>query len=164
MYYNGTTTEDNSQGPLTVLPALESATAGWTNVLDQTYTMGVTIFKNNPFTGCSTTECTVNAYMLGSRTAKSRMITIQETNELGCTNESKSCPVWMTNYLNRSTEYGGTVNQTGGDYGNNLGYWTMSANSSTTTNAEHVFFLGGMSGNKVTNSTFGARAVVVIDK
>jgi len=31
---------DNTKGPLTVLPLLESATAGWTNVNNQTYTMG----------------------------------------------------------------------------------------------------------------------------
>lgn len=32
--------EDNSKGPLTVLPKLEDFTASWTNVKDQIYTMG----------------------------------------------------------------------------------------------------------------------------
>jgi len=125
------------------LPALESATSGWTNVLDQTYTMGTTIFKDNAFTECSSyNSCTTNTYTLGERTAKARMITVQEAHGLGCTGSPKSCPIWMYNYLSfssssggsgsggSSSSNGGTVNQTGGEYGSNDGYWTMNANSS----------------------------------
>ncbi len=133
----------NTKGPLTILPALESATSGWTNVLDQTYTMGTTIFKDNAFTECSSyNSCTTNTYTLGERTAKARMITVQEAHGLGCTGSPKSCPIWMYNYLSfssssggsgsggSSSSNGGTVNQTGGEYGSNDGYWTMNANSS----------------------------------
>jgi len=81
---------DNSKGPTTILSALENAIADWTNVLDQTYTLGTTVFKDNAFTGCnydSTNKvfnCTMNRYTLGPRTAKARMITVQEASHLGC--------------------------------------------------------------------------------
>jgi len=166
------TSADNTKGPLTVLLALENATASWTNVNDQTYTMGVTTFKDNVFTGCaydSTTKeitCRVNTYTLGSRTGKARMITAQEAGSLGCRySVNQSCPNWMNNYLNDSTINGGTVNQSGGRYGNNFGYWTMSATSSYGTSAMHVNFRGNVTGdNYVSHNYYGARAVVVIDK
>ncbi len=157
--------DDNSKGPLTALTALENATSGWTNVKDQTYEMGTKTFKTNAFTGCGFTECTVNTYTLGSRTGKARMITVQEANGLGCTEANGSCPNWMNNYLYTSTSYGGTVDQTGGEYGNNYGYWTMSAVSSETTIAMYVPYHGDVYYlYPTTNTYFGARAVVVIDK
>jgi len=168
-YDTGTTLGDNSKGPLTVLSALENATASWTNVNDQTYTMGSTTFKTNAFTGCaydvSGVTCSENKYTLPERTGKARMMTAQEAGELGCTSSNKSCPNWMNNYLNDSTINGGTVNQSGGRYGNNFGYWTMSATSSYGTSAMHVNFRGNVTGdNYVSHNYYGARAVVVIDK
>ncbi len=157
--------DDNSKGPLTALSFLENATKDWTNVNDQKYTMGTTVFKTNEFTGCSLTECTINKYTLEKRTGKARMITVQEANGLGCTGANESCPTWMNNYLYDSTSYGGTINQTGGDYGNNYGYWTMSALSSDSTIAIYVPYHGDVYYlYPTTNTDFGARAVVVIDK
>ncbi len=161
---------DNSKGPLTVLPALESATSSWTNVKDQTYTLGSTTFKTNAFTGCtydsSGVSCTANLYTLSQRTGKARMITAQEAGGLGCTSSIQSCPTWMNNYLYNSTSYGGTVTVTGGEYGNNYGYWTMSAYSSSTSSiALFVNYGGRVNSNfNTTGTSFGARAVVVIDK
>ncbi len=157
------TSADNSKGPLTVLPALESATARWTNVNDQTYTMGDTPFQGISFTGCRYTECTTNTYTLASRTGKARMITVQEAGGLGCEYmTSRSCPAWMINYLHESTSFGGTVNVTG-EYGSNLGYWTMSAYSSNKSEAMYVRY-SGVYEDVVLYTTYGARAVVVIDK
>jgi len=157
--------EDNSKGPLTVLPALENATANWTNVNDQTYTMGTTTFKTNAFTGCyrdDTTKeitCGVNTYTLESRTGKTRMITAQEAGSLGCKYATgKSCPVWMHNYLNTSVNYGGTINGT--DYG----YWTMSGYSALNVNAMSIAYSGTVSSNRTMYLDYGARAVIVIDK
>lgn len=84
-----------SSGPVQALTALESATSGWSNVNSQTYTMGTTVFKTNKYTGCSPMElsCTNNIYTMSSRTAKARMITMQELTNLGCTNSS--CPNWL---------------------------------------------------------------------
>ena len=115
----------NSKGPITILPALENATRGWSNVNNQTYTLGTTnLSGKGAYTGCSKyNSCTTNTYTLASRTAKARMITMQEAVALGCTSSAKSCPIWMYNYLKNSTSNGGTVN------GDNNGYWTMTANS-----------------------------------
>ncbi len=148
---------DNTKGPLTALPVLENATSGWTNVNDQTYEMGTTEFKGNAFTGCFST-CITNKYTLPERTAKARMITFQEASALGCTGTQKSCPVWMNNYLGDNSSYGGT--ETGDDYG----YWTMSSLSADTTQAIMIYHSGNHSNSSPTTSSFGVRAVVVIDK
>jgi len=156
---------DNTKGPLTVLPLLESATAGWTNVNNQTYTMGTTLFKENSFTGCTyggteqEISCTVNTYTLASRTKKARMITAQEAKSLGCKyGKHQTCPAWMNNYLSKSTSYGGTVN--GGD----SGYWAMSVFSPDVAYALYMHYNGCVYSNQTTGTTYGARAVVVIDK
>ena len=163
---------DNSKGPTTILSALESETSGWTNVNNQTYTMGTTTFKTNAYTGCSSyNSCTTNTYTLGQRTGKVRMITVQEAAALGCTKSNQSCPNWMNNYLNDSTSYGGTVDD-GVPYSpDNRGYWTMSADSSSTNSAWNVNYNGNVSNYNVysdySNSSYainGARAVVVVSK
>ncbi len=167
-YDTGTAYGDNNKGPLTVLPALENATVGWTNVNDQTYTMGNTIFNTNEFTECTYdtlgVTCTANKYTLESRTGKARMITAQEAGEMGCTSSDKSCPIWMNNYLHHSTSYGGTVDQTGGEYGNNYGYWTMSAGTGTMA-AVNVTDSGCLYEiSSAWSEDYGARAVVEINK
>ncbi len=126
--YNTEWGSSTTVGPTTMLPALESATAGWSNVEDQTYIMGTTIFKTNECTGCGAYDsCTTNTYTLASRTAKARMITVQEAALLGCTATKKTCPRWMYNYLKSSTSYDGNVDDSAVT---NLGYFTASVNSS----------------------------------
>jgi len=167
-YDGGNGQNDNTKGPLTVLPALENATAGWINVNDQTYTMGVTVFEDNAYTGCqgSPAVCSVNTYVLPERIAKARMITVQESVQMGCMpNQERSCPIWMYNYLKSNSSYGGT------EPGINWGYWTMSANSSSkdgdtvssTVGAADIIS-SGMIGAYYVLEEIGARAVVVIDK
>lgn len=165
--YSGSTTYGNDKGPLTILTALESATAGWVNVNDQTYTMGTTTFKTNAYTGCSGyNTCSANTYTLDSRTAKSRMITVQEAAALGCTGSIKSCPKWMNNYLYNSTSFGGTENDTSQGPANlsNEGYWTMSADSTTSNAAWYMLRYGCVKSSMVTYAYQGARAVVVVNK
>ncbi len=156
---------DNTKGPLTVLPLLENETSGWTNVLDQEYSMGTTPFQTKPFTGCtvdSTTkeiDCTVNTYTLSQRTAKARMITTQEASRLGCKYlVDQSCPVWMNNYLKENESYGGTVS-----HDTDLGYWTMSVDSSNML-VFTMAYIGSVSFADTMYTSCGARAVVVIDK
>ena len=157
---------DNSNGPTTILPALESATSGWTNVNNQTYTMGTTTFKTNAYTGCNSSECIENTYTLGQRTGKARMITMQEALAVGCTESSQSCPNFMNNYLYNSTSYGGTVvdDTTANGASYNYGYWTVSADSSYSSTAWFVRFYGDVGSHYTTNTHFGARAVVVVNK
>ncbi len=163
-------TNDGTKGPTTILPVLEAATNGWSNVLDQTYTLGTTVFKDNPYTGCdgsvdTSLKCQINRYTLPERTAKSRMITVQEALALGCNLNQKTCPIWMYNYLSESTKYGITVNQTGGQYGSNVGYWTSSVNSNQPAFAFQIFHMGFV-GNvyNVTGTMTGGRAVIKIQK
>ena len=161
--------DGNSEGPLTILPILENETSGWSNVNDITYTAGTDTLYQNAYTGCIASStgdklsCTRNTYTLGKRTAKARMITGQETAALGCRYATeKSCPNWMNNYTYNATSYGGTNN-------NNwtYGYWTMSAHSNYYDYVWMVIFQGGIQGSpiyKLTNGSFGARAVVEINK
>ena len=162
----------NDEGPMTALVALERATNSWSNTNNVTYTAGTTIFKTNAYTGCSSysvSSCATNTYKLASRTAKARMITFQEALELGCTNSASSCPIWMLNYLNNTTNHGGTINdnsltdQTTGQ--RNSGYWTMNAVSTRAGEAYFIDFNGHIAtGIKTTGIYYGARAVVEVTK
>ncbi len=158
----------SDEGPMTVLVALERITNSWTNVNNQTYTMGTTVFKTNAYTGCSDyNSCTTNTYTLASRTSKARMITVQETVNLGCTTTAKSCPIWMYNYLNSSTGYGGTVNDNSIDsetMHENFGYWTMSTASSKSAWIVHRRGYIVKNNNISYVQYYGARAVVVVSK
>lgn len=161
--------EDNSKGPLSILPVLEEATKSWNNVNSQTYTMGTTNFNNtNTYTGCMVSAenkvtCNANTYTLTERISKARMITIQEANDVGCTTLEKSCPIWMYNYLQSATSYNGTMDdQTGNE---NIGYWTLSAFSSGNNSVWTINNKGSIQNDASTSSKiFGARAVININK
>ena len=168
---DGTTcnyTSCNDEGPITILNALESATAGWTNVNNQTYTMGTTVFKTNAYTGCTAyNTCATNTYTLPSRTSKARMITLQEAVKIGCTSTERTCPIWMYNYMTTSTNNGGTANDTafGPNGTDNYLYLTMTAYSTYSNHAWFVTDYGAVYNNfYVYRPYFGARAVVEINK
>jgi len=157
---------DNSKGPTTILSALENAIADWTNVLDQTYTLGTTVFKDNAFTGCnydSTNKvfnCVTNTYQLEKVNIKVRMVSVQEAHALGCTNDKMSCPVWMYNYLKDAPGYGGTVD----DNTNSYGYWMISSQASNTTNAWSLDRYGYIRTSVTAIGGIGGRAVINIKK
>lgn len=159
--------DDNTKGPLTVLEALENATANWSNVNNQTYTMGTTVFQSNQWTGCdSDSSCTMNTYTLASRTAKARMITVQEASKSGCTTTAQSCPKWMQNYLWKATDFGASVSDNTTDSGSGrYGYWAMNAYTGKTTDAWHIARQGRFFyGIPTTYAGIGARAVIIINK
>ena len=167
---NGTSCSYDScsdEGPLTILKALESVTAGWSNVNNQTYTIGTTVFKTNAYTSCNSyNSCSGNAYTLASRTAKARIITLQEVANLGCSSIS-ACPIWMYNYLFNSVESGGTINDTayGPNWSNNAGYWTITGTSNTPHGAWRVSVGDEPVTIRATAAPYyGARAVVVVSK
>lgn len=157
-WYQGS--NNNTYGPTTIIPILESATSNWSNVLDQTYTLGTTTFKSNYYTGCTSTSCTKNTYTLPSRTAKARMISMQEAIALGCKTTQQSCPIWMYNYLYNSTGFGGTVDA---GTSKNTSYWTLSADSTRATSTWNINFTGLVNSYN-TSSQEGGRAVIMIDK
>ena len=157
------------EGPLTALNSLENKTSTWKNVNNQTYTMGTTVFKTNAYTGCTSKDCTVSAYALSERTAKARMITVQEANVLGCTDARGSCPIWMYNYLSSSTNYGGIINDTTTENSgiSNNGYWTMSANTTISSNVRYawrVSYYGSLMSKYTYDNDIGIRAVVNVSK
>lgn len=161
---------DNTKGPMAALSVLEGETSTWNNVNDQTYTMGVTLFKNNLYTGCSSSSsCTSNTYTLPTKTVKSRLITLQEVSALGCTETPRSCPIWLGNYLGVSDQYGGTVNDKGPTdiarpQAGNPSYWLMNAYLSNTTHSWTLNALRNVSSSISSHDTYGVRAVVEISK
>ena len=154
----------NSKGPTKILSSIESTTSGWTNVNTLTYTLGTTAFKTNAYTGCSSySSCAKNKYTLAQRTARARIISMQEAVDLGCTQSSSTCPVWMINYLYSSTSTYGTANDTAGS-AQNLGYWTVNANTSNSYGAWVVSYGGYMYSSDADNVKRCGRAVVEINK
>ncbi len=176
-------TSDNSKyGPTTALSALESATSNWTNVNDQTYTIGsysdtlgsseCSIYKSSSY---FTTETQYSigcysGYKLTRKQVKARMITVQEAQKVGCEYNStsscktSSCPIWMYNYLNGSTSCRGTVN----DSSAGSRYWTMTSADdfmgvTSLYNAWYVESQGGLSAFHL-DYKYGIRAVVEISK
>jgi len=147
----------NTAGPTDALRSLENVTSGWTNVKDQTYTMGTTVFKTNAYTGCYDGNCTTNTYTMSQRSGKARMITVQEVMILG--SRSKG-PVWLHNYLKYSTNNGGTETTI------DNGYWTMSTTDSGGTQSFTIVSAASILINvgNTASTDNGVRAVVVIDK
>lgn len=191
------TNGNNTKGPITAITKLEEVTKTWSNVNDMTYQMGTTNFNGtNAFTGCTVDysnykiACSVNTYnsdanalTFPKRTAKARMITVQEASSTSCLvykDGSKdstimenaidayndgSCPDWMHNYLYQSTSYGGSYNDNtaneNGEYDWN--YWTMSSDSSYSLSSWNVTRAGHV-GSLGISTNLGARAVIQIDK
>ena len=161
---------NNNVGPITVLPVLEQATSGWTNVNDITYTAGTTTLYQNAYTGCtgssSSLSCTTKLYTLPERTAKARMITVQESTALGCRYSTQlTCPRWMYNYLYDSISYGTVINRNADSNGKTIyGYWTMAASTNASNRAWVVHNNGSHNYYPINSDKYAARAVVEINK
>ena len=136
---------DITKGPITALNALEKAIAGWTNVNNQTYTLGTTnLSGKGAYTGCDgNLDCITNTYTLPPKTAKARMITLQEAKALGCSKDIYSCPKYLTATSNA--------------------YWTSSTSINATA-AYHINGSGGLDNSYVDSANNVIRAVVVISK
>lgn len=149
---------ENKNGPLTAISKLNEVTESWNNVNDQTYQIGTTIFYDNANTSCDTTSCVSNSYTLEERTTKARLITYQEVQRLGCnTTGDKSCPVWLYNYLNGSTSYGGTND------GAVYCYWTINTYNGSVSDVWGISYNGTLYRNNA-QAIYGVRAVVVVNK
>lgn len=141
-------TSDYTKGPITILTILEEKTKDWNNVNSQTYTLGKTSLSGEgSYTGCSaSSNCTVNSYTLPERTARARLITVQEAMALGCTDSSNSCPNWFIADDNNS-------------------YWTSSVYTPV---SSHVYYVNhGEFLNvyhTVLNNDLAVRAVVEVSK
>lgn len=163
----------NTYGPSIILPVLEHATNGWINVNYIEYTAGTTNLYQNANTGCSYyNSCETKRYTLPLHKARARMITTLETANLGCTNQPKSCPKWIYNYLSNSVSNGATMNDSTIDTTTgqpNNGYFTMSAGTITSSSGDSnfvlaIYGLGLVSFQYPMATDYGARAVVVVSK
>lgn len=174
-----------TEGPLTILDALDSVTSNWKYVNDQTFKLGETIFENNSYTGVKhdtwktyevngyeyqTITFESNSYTMNEMTRKARMITAQEAVAFGCgypagtvNDTPPSCPVWLYNYTFNATKRGGDGGTVDTPF---AGYWTMNLDNtysnSNSTIAEvgpfgHIVFTGYY-------NTSTARAVVEVNK
>ena len=131
---------NTNEGPMTILTALESVTNTWNNVNSITY--NGTTFGNN---GCNSSfACTMNIYTMNQRTAKARLITVQEATALGCSATEHSCPNWLFNTKNYQ--------------------WTMGVLDDSTVQVWSIPPTGLLHMNTVTNNGIGARAVININK
>lgn len=149
---------NTSTGPQNVLQQIESVVNTWNNVNSNDYTLGEMNFIENSFTGCSSyNDCSINPYTLAVNASKSRIISVQEAINAGCS--ATTCPKWMYNYLTDCTSYGCP-----NPYGANIyGYWTLSANSINPTSSWTIANNGSLTPANIAESR-GARAVVVINK
>lgn len=95
-----------TEGPVTAINKLKDATDDWGYVEDLTYTYGTTAFSGNSFTGCDYPDsglpfgCSSNAYTSSAPiNAKARLVTVPELQQVGCSAQEKSCPLWVLNDL-----------------------------------------------------------------
>lgn len=134
-------------GPTAPLRELEYVTNNWSNVNDQTYALGTTVFKTNEYTGCNSTSCTENRYILPERTGKARMIVLQEVFALGCTSAS-ICPLWLSPQMTASITEGSGDGQV----------WHIADSGATYVAPKGTLLsVDGRGGNQI-------RAVVIINK
>lgn len=154
----------NDKGPLSALASVESLTSKWSNVNNQTYTLGTTVFKTNSFTACDSYDksCTKSDYILSTRTVKGRPISFQEAVLLGCGDQRNSdkCPIWMYNFLRDVNNSGEITSE-----GESIGYWTLSTVSERNTSAYTIYFGGYIVSSSVNLlESNGVRPVVVVNK
>lgn len=183
---DGSGYNNNTKGAVELLDELEKSTKTWTNVNNQTYTLGETVFGTGDFatanTACTRTDsATINAelcnehkYQTFTRSnVKARIITAQEAGEMHCkidklndTSSYMTCMKFMYNYLKSSTTYGGSVDDNTHDDGavHNYGYWTSSSNLITNSSALTVRTYGSVADDVTSSKINGARAVVNINK
>jgi len=145
---------DTTYGPVDALAALNAETSSWYNVNDIPFEAGKTPFSGyHAETGCATYDsCTTNKYTLPLRSIRARMISLQETSSLGCTNNFNSCPKWLYNHLD--------------SYGSTTAYWTMSALTMMNRYVWIVTQNGNVSNGEgdITQYEYGIRPVVEINK
>ena len=149
----------NCTGPLNILSSLESATKGWSNVNNQTYTIGKTKINGVVVHGnCEfdSRTCNNSLFTFTKTNVKARLIFVQEANKI-CT--SSTCPIFIGNCL-------APANTCGSYKFTDSAYWTMNGTNDKLSNAACGIITNmniSCSFAKETTA-LGGRAVVVITK
>ena len=134
-------------GPVTAMNYLNNATNTWSNVesLNMTYDDEGNHFINFPITG------------------KARLPRYDEVHGDGkCLDDGYgSCPLWLVNYLNSNSDVTGEgLENISGIYG----YWTISANSASSSSAWIVYYYGLVNGGSVdSDAVIGVRPVITLN-
>ncbi len=155
-----------SEGPLTILSALEEKTNNWTNVNYLDYSIGdesSTLGYSECGYYTNTADCKDKSYEMVKNSVRSRMITGQEIISFGCNGSNNRCPIWIRNYLSNSESNGGTKNDTTVE--SNFGYFTMSTYLNMEQATAIVMTSKILGWSEVAfKDYYGARAVVEISK
>jgi len=156
---------DNSKGPLTALNYLNSETAGWKNISAiGSYTYDNNLNGTTNTYGYQKLEITNGAGILTSQdgktqteltgTSRVRLLTEEEVQILKTANSNKT-PKWL--YANLRT--------TSDDTSLPPGYWFLTVDSSTATNALAMHYSGSIYELNVINKVFyGIRPVITVSK
>jgi len=132
--------DDNSQGPTTALAELALRTNDWTNIPEKTYTIS----------GLGEDE-TTRRYEDKTVTGRARLITYAEVNNVKIANNN-NIPSWMLENL-----YGTGNNNT-------YGYWTSTADATSSSCAWRIHGLGDWSIDATDPTYYGIRPVITISK
>ena len=156
-------TEGVTDGPTLSIQLVEENTNDWNYVNTIKYTMGVTPFLGNSNTGCNYgLTCDTNTYTWNERSAKARLITVQEATNLNCIMSQQTCPIWMYNYLKDCHSFGCTKEESPIE-----NYATMNAASFEVNNPGWVWMIykeGRLSYNSHHELLRGVRPVIEINK
>ena len=144
---------------------LEEATADWTNVNTQSYSIGNSS-STLGYSGCEYNNCSTATYTLTRTGVKARMITVPELAALNCTQEARSCKPFVYNYLRGVDASGQYYDSMVGTFATDVNdvYWTMSSGTNSIVHAWLVHGYGYIYADETDWSDVGARAVIVIDK
>lgn len=109
-----------SDGPVTLLNFLNSATKSWTNIpninMNYIYSDDLKIITNETTVEIVKNNQTQSVF----NNLKVRVPYESEIESVGCTEEIKSCPFWLSNYLMNNESVTGGTNISG-----LVGYWIL---------------------------------------
>ena len=177
---------NNSNGPVTVMEGLYNATKNWNNVpnmnleyddiqdnISAGYT-GITTYGYkgiNIINGIATIvnksengETTIGtvAEPLKARLPKLEEVYNTDTNDIThCHDSDDTCPAWLTNGLEQYSSYYPDNDHISGIYG----YWTLSSHPDSSYGARLVFYFGSVSVTHTSHASCnGLRAVITVLK
>ena len=165
----------NTDGPEEIMNYLYLGTKDWDNVPNMNFTYDDTINNdgNNGYREIviangigkikkkNNTEIMLN--LVNNKPIKARLSTNAEMNNIGCTSDSESCPIWiMGNLTYINNKY--LINKNNG-ISTIFGYWLLSSNSTFDDRGQFIDYRGRISNTTSgISNQFGARPVITVPK
>ena len=171
----------NTSGPKVAYEYLKNATDKWTNIpiikdfnfenlaykesntygykgivtsLDNSSGKYITTILTNPSTG----ETKITYENLRARFPSKQEV----VDNTSCTSTNGSCPLWMVNYLAKSTYYTSELKKN--STGSNYGYWLLDTLKNSNGYIELIYFDGSIFANYHSSPNYGIRPVISIPK